>query len=53
MFTGNTKFKSELWQKLYNEVKFIGEVVGDVEEKFKSKKNVYFHNSISVSDSQF
>ena len=47
-------------KKLYNGAKFVGVVVGDVEEKFKSKKNVtsfsfilYFYNSISISDSQF
>ena len=52
--------ETELWQKLYNEAKFVGVVVGDGEAKLKSKKTVtslsfilYFHNSISVSDSQF
>jgi hypothetical protein len=34
--------RKRLWQKLYNEVKFVGEVVGDMEGKLKSKKNVTF-----------
>ena len=77
-----TQNPREFRQKLYNEAKFVGVMVRDVVEKYKSKKNVfylqknhilftektyliyrknisslsfilYFHNSISVSDSQF